>query len=112
MSDEAEQPTPDDLELALDNLRWRRGKFSDSDDFYWWRPSDDAEPEVSLVEPPDAWKLGVTDSGSQYLWRTDPNGEPDVKFWHQSHFEDTGEPFWYATDALEVRLSNPFDLEI
>ena len=65
-----------------DDARWRRDAFADSGEPYWWRPGAEGmhdEPEVSLSEPADMWKLGETDSGAPYLWRTGPNDEPEVQ---------------------------------
>jgi hypothetical protein len=98
--------------LGEDELRWRKGTLADSGRPYWWRPTADSEdPEVTFIEPDDAWKMGRTDSGAPYLWRTTDNGKPEVQLWRMGYL-DSGAPYWWRTTkgALqEVRLTNPFD---
>ena len=91
---------------------WRRGKLQETGRPYWWRPMVDSDdPEISLTEPPDAWKLGRLDSGAPYLWRTTLGGEPEVQLWRKSRL-DSGAPFWWRSkgkEIEEVRLTDPHD---
>ncbi len=56
-------------EEPSDSRAWRKGKLALGGE-YWWRETGDGEPEISLTNPFDEWKVGrLEDSGREYFWR-------------------------------------------
>lgn len=54
---------------------WRKGKLTLGGD-YWWRETGDSEPEISLTDPTDDWRVGTLDAdGREYFWRESADGE-------------------------------------
>jgi len=95
-----------------DAFQWRRGKLKETGKPYWWRPGlNPKDPEISLTEPLDAWRIGILDSGTPYLWRRDPyGGKPEVQIWRTGRL-DSGAPYWWRTNAgvlQEVSLKDPY----
>ena len=54
---------------------WRKGKLTLGGD-YWWREQGDGEPEISLTDPTDDWRVGVLEEdGREYFWRERGEGD-------------------------------------
>ena len=63
-----------------DSLAWRKGKLALGGD-YWWRETADGDPEISLTNPFDEWKVGrLEDSGREYFWR-ERDSEEGFRTW-------------------------------
>lgn len=45
------------------NQHWRVGRFETGDKYWWRQQVGQKEPEITLEEPNDVWKLGKLDSG-------------------------------------------------
>ena len=62
-----------------DASAWRKGKLTLGGD-YWWRETGDGEPEISLTDPTEQWKVGMLeDTGREYFWRARDGDEDDLE---------------------------------
>ena len=64
---------------------------------YWWRElNGGGEPEISLTDPLDEWKVGTLPSGREYFFRaTDDPDDPEVKLITEQPAEQgEGEAQW------------------
>ena len=63
---------------TVSDTAWRKGKLTLGGD-YWWRETGEGEPEISLSDPTDEWKVGVLEEdGREYFWR-DREGSDDIE---------------------------------
>lgn len=67
-----------DENKRVNDAAWRKGKLTLGGE-YWWREAGSGEPEISLTDPTDEWKVGVLEEdGREYFWR-DRDGEDDIE---------------------------------
>ena len=64
----------------LVSAAWRLGQLSRGDP-YWYRDNaETGEPEISLTDPLEGWKVGVLESGREYFFRlTDDGDDTEVR---------------------------------
>lgn len=65
--------------------QWVQGTLANGDAFWWWFDGDEdriEDAEVSLEQPPDAWRVGELSDGSPYTWRvTEDSDDPEIMIW-------------------------------
>ena len=71
---------------------WRKGKLELGGD-YWFRETASGEPEISLTDPNEGWKVGVLPNGQEYVWKegADEEGEPQVELLGEGAMEQDEE---------------------
>ena len=81
----------------LVSTAWRLGKLSRGDPYWYRDDTETGEPEISLTDPLEGWKVGVLESGREYFFRATDDGddtESDGAYGDGGYYDDGGSWGW------------------